>query len=76
MTPKLMLPSKVKPAALLAEVLALRPEIERVLADQPGCTNASSIEDRVQIVLLNIVRHLDTYEPHVDGARPWVARIS
>jgi RNA polymerase sigma factor (sigma-70 family) len=76
MTPKPMLTSEVTPAELLAEVLALRPEIERILSDQPGCSNASSIEDRVQIVLLNIVRHLDTYEPHPDGPRPWVWRIA
>ena len=76
MTPNTMLAPKVTPTELLAEVLLLRPEIERILADHPGCCNASSIEDRVQIVLLNVVRHLDTYEPHVDGPRPWVWRIA
>jgi DNA-directed RNA polymerase specialized sigma24 family protein len=61
---------------LLAEVLALRPEIERILVDEPGCRNASCIEDKVQIVLFNIWRHIETYQPHADGPLPWVSRIA
>ncbi len=71
-----MLTHAVTPDELLAEVLALRPEIERILADEPGPYNAACIADKMQTVLLNICRHLDTYEPHAEGPRPWVARIA
>jgi len=66
----------VSPTDLLAEVLALRPEIDRILTDESGCHNASCIEDKVQTVLLKVAQHLDTYEPHPEGPRPWVSRIA
>ncbi|MBK9266634.1 MAG: sigma-70 family RNA polymerase sigma factor [Polyangiaceae bacterium] len=66
----------VAPPALLFEVLALRPEIERILAEEPGLRSAPCMHDKVQLVLLKIWRHLDTYEPHTDGMRPWVSRIA
>ena len=76
MMPKPMLTEPLATTYLLAEVLALRPEIERILADEPGGRNASCIEDKVQIVLFNVAKHLATYEPHAEGMRPWVWRIS
>lgn len=71
-----MPPTSVTHADLMAEVLALRPEIERILASDGRHRDPSSIEDNVQTVLLHIWRHLDNYEPHADGMTPWVSRIA
>lgn len=76
MMPKPMPTEPIAPNDLLTEVLALRPEIERILADEAGGRNASCIEDKVQIVLFNVAKHLATYEPHAEGMRPWVSRIA
>jgi DNA-directed RNA polymerase specialized sigma24 family protein len=64
------------PADLLAEVFALRPEVERILRGDSRHPDTVSVDDKVQIVLLNVTRHLSDYQPHADGMRPWVSRIA
>ena len=77
MTPKPMITNgPMFPAPLLAEVLALRPDIERVLADEPGQRNTPCMEDKVQAVLVKVTRHIATYQKHEQGMMPWIACIA
>ncbi len=64
MIPNLMPnPQAPTPDELLAEVLTFRPEIERILAGDRR-SDPAALDDRVQIVLLNVARHLNSYQPH------------
>jgi DNA-directed RNA polymerase specialized sigma24 family protein len=76
MMPKPMPTPAVHQADLLAEVLALRPEVERILQRDSRANDSACIEDQMQVVLLNVTRHLNDYQAHVDGMRPWVSRIA
>jgi RNA polymerase sigma factor (sigma-70 family) len=76
MMPKPLPIPSVDHADLLAEVLALRPEVERILRGDSRHPDAESLEDKTQIVLLKVTRHLGDYQQHADGMRPWLSRIA
>jgi RNA polymerase sigma factor (sigma-70 family) len=65
-------------AHLLTELLDLRPDIERLLADEPRSSRrfCANLEDNVQTVFLKVIQHLPEYRPHEDGLKPWVTRIA
>ncbi len=71
-------PNSDLPAHLLAELLELRPDIERILADEPRSSRrfCPILEDKVQTVLLRVLNHLPNYQPHEDGLKPWITRIT
>lgn len=58
MMPKPLPTPKVHRADLLAEVFALRPEVERILRGDARPTETRSVDDKMQIVLLEVTRHL------------------
>lgn len=76
MMPKPLPTPAVHRADLLAEVLALRPEVERILRGDARHSETGGVDDKMQIVLLNVTRHLGDYQPHADGMRPWLSRIA
>lgn len=76
MMPKPLPTPEVHRADLLVEVLALRPEVERILRGDSRHADTGSVDDKMQIVLLNVTRHLGDYQPHADGMRPWLSRIA
>lgn len=66
-----------KPPALrwLAELLALRLEIKRIVESDETYTRESA-DDKVQRVYTNAVRKLPDYTPHPDGMKPWLVTIT
>lgn len=76
-----MLPPKstnsVAPHDLVAELLALQPYVEHILCDGSREPHArAAAKDRVQTVLRKALQHLPSYEPHKEGLRPWLTRIT
>ncbi|MDI1483579.1 sigma-70 family RNA polymerase sigma factor [Polyangium sp. y55x31] len=61
-------------SALLAELLALRPDVVRLMA-RKRCSDSSTLEDRVQETLTRAFFKLHVYEEHPDGPRPWLFGI-
>jgi RNA polymerase sigma factor (sigma-70 family) len=62
---------------LVAELLALQPYVEHILCDgsrEPHLRAAA--KDRVQTVLRKALQHLPSYQPHKEGLRPWLTRIT
>ncbi|MDC0746147.1 RNA polymerase sigma factor [Polyangium mundeleinium] len=60
----------------LAELLGLRPEIQRIVMSDDDAYTRDSAEDQVQRVYDKAYRHLPDYEPHPDGMKPWLLTIT
>lgn len=66
-----------EPRDLVAELLALQPYVEHLLCDGSREPQArAAAKDHVQTVLRKAIQHLPSYQPHKEGLRPWLTRIT